>query len=311
MDAVVAHSEASMAKGSTSFRLASRLFGRRLREDVWQFYAWCRHCDDEIDGQDHGGRSVALDAETRRARLGALRRETHAAMAGETVTNPAFVAFQRVALRRRIPEQWPLELLDGFAMDVDGRSYETVEETLEYCWGVAGVVGVMMAIIMGARQDPEVLRRAQDLGLAFQLTNICRDVSEDAENGRIYLPAESLRRAGVPANIAMILDPENRPAVFLAVREQLELAEVYYRSARQGLRALPFRGALAVAAAREVYREIGRRVLRRGPEALASRMSAPKGVMAGLVLRGALVAIWSRAERLWPAPARPALWSRL
>ncbi|WP_240609508.1 phytoene/squalene synthase family protein [Phenylobacterium deserti] len=300
-----------MTKGSTSFRLASRLFGRKLREDVWQFYAWCRHCDDEIDGQDHGGRSALMDDQTRRERLDHLRRTTRAAMAGEAVTDPAFVAFQRVALRHHMPEQWPLELLDGFAMDVDGRRYETTSETLEYCWGVAGVVGVMMAVIMGAKQDPEVLRRAQDLGLAFQLTNICRDVSEDAENGRIYLPAESLRAAGVPPNTAILLDPQLRANVFKVVESHLQLAEAYYRSSREGLRALPFRGALAVSAAREVYREIGRRILRRGPEALGARMSVPKAAMGWLVARGALVALWSRLERLWPAPPRPALWSRL
>jgi phytoene synthase len=310
MDAIVAHSEASMEKGSSSFRAAARLFGQELREDVWQLYAWCRHCDDQIDGQDHGGASEALTPEVRRERLAILRRETRAALAGEAVTDPAFVAFQRVALKHDLPEQWPLELLDGFAMDVDGVTYETGEETLAYCWGVAGVVGVMMATIMGAR-DPAVLERAQDLGLAFQLTNICRDVREDAENGRVYLPAAALRAAGVAPTAEALGDPESHAQAYEVVRAQLALAESYYSSARVGIRDLPFRGALAVAAARDVYREIGRRILRAGPQALGSRMSVPKPVLALLVGRGALVAIWSRAERLLPRPARPAVWSRL
>lgn len=299
-----------MDKGSTSFRTAARLFDAELREDVWQLYAWCRRCDDAIDGQDHGGASALLSVATRRERLRMLRAETRAALAGETVVDPAFIAFQRVALKHQLPEQWPLELLDGFAMDVEGATYETAEETLAYCWGVAGVVGVMVALIMGVR-DRHVLRRAQDLGLAFQLSNICRDVREDAENGRVYLPAESLRTAGVAATPEALLNPLNQDKVFGVVREQLALAEAYYRSARVGLRDLPLRGALAVAAARDVYREIGRRILRQGHSALASRMRVPSCVLALLIVRGALVAVWSRVERLAPRPKRPDLWSRL
>ena len=310
MDAVVSHSQASITQGSTSFRAASRLFGRQLREDVWQFYAWCRRCDDEIDGQDHGGASAPLTPEERRRRLERLQALTHRAMAGEPVDDPAFIALQRVSRRHQLPQRWADELLAGFAMDVDGRRFEAPEDTLAYCWGVAGVVGVMMAAIMGAR-DPEVLKRAQDLGLAFQLTNICRDVREDAENGRIYLPQAELRKVGLAPDVRVLLDPANRAAVFKVVEQELELAERYYASARRGLRALPFRGALAVSAARGVYREIGRRILRAGPEALATRASVPKPVMAWLLVRGAMVAAWSRVERLTPPSPRPALWSRL
>jgi phytoene synthase len=310
MDAVLAHSEAAISKGSSSFEAASRLFGRRLRDDVWQFYAWCRYCDDQIDGQDGGGASEALTAAERAQRLERLRLLTCRAMRGEPVGEPAFEAFLRVSRRHQIPEQWPLELLDGFAQDVETRAFATQADTLRYCWGVAGTVGVMMALIMGPR-DPAVLRRAQDLGLAFQLTNICRDVREDAENGRVYLPADQLEAAGVPGTPAGVLDPANRAAVFEVVRGQLTLAEEYYRSARVGVRDLPFRGALAVAAARDVYREIGRRILRKGPEALDARMRVPKPVMLLRLLRGVGVALFSRLERRAARPPRPELWSRL
>ena len=310
MDAVVAHSEAAISKGSSSFEAASRLFGKELREDVWQLYAWCRHCDDEIDGQDGGGVSQPLTAAERGWRLERLRRMTRAALAGESMDDPAFAAFARVARKHQIPEQWPLELLEGFAQDVETHSFADQQETLAYCWGVAGAVGVMMALIMGPKDLP-VLRRAQDLGLAFQLTNICRDVVEDAQNGRVYLPADRLRAEGIPATPAAMLDPANHAAVFRVVLSQLELAESYYRSARVGLRDLPFRGAVAVAAARDVYREIGRRIRRGGPEALATRMRVPKAVMILRLLRGVAVAGFSRVERLFVRPLRPQLWSRL
>jgi len=310
MDAVVAHSAASIAKGSSSFEAASRLFGRELRQDVWQLYAWCRRCDDEIDGQDGGGVSEPLTTAERARRLARLRQMTRSALTGAPQSDPAFTAFARVAGKHSIPEQWPLELLDGFARDVEPREFADQAETLAYCWGVAGTVGVMMTLIMGV-SDVAVLRRAQDLGLAFQLTNICRDVAEDAQAGRVYLPADQLEAEGVAATPAAVGAVGNRSAVFLVVERQLALADDYYRSARAGLRDLPFRGALAVAAARDVYREIGRRIRRKGPEALGERMRVPKAVLLMRLARGGAVALWSRFERLAPRPQRSDLWSRL
>lgn len=311
MDAVVSHSEGSIRKGSTSFALASRLFSRNLREDVWQLYAWCRHCDDVIDGQDHGGVSEHLSDEQRRTRLEALRRETLEAMQEGTPDDPAFAAFHRVALKHHLPAAWATEMLDGFAMDVDGRRYDTVEEMLSYCWGVAGVVGAMMAVIMGKSPSLEVLKRAQDLGLAFQITNICRDVREDALNGRVYLPAQVLDAAGVRATPQEVLAAVGDERLYGQVQGLLLLAEDYYRSSRIGLRALPFRGAMAVGVAREIYRHIGRRIARGGPDALKTRARTPKRALPWLVLRGVGVAACSRLERMTPAPPRKALWSRL
>ncbi|MET0338949.1 MAG: squalene/phytoene synthase family protein, partial [Caulobacter sp.] len=194
-------------------------------------------------------------------------------------------------------------------MDVEARAFTTGADTLEYCWGVAGVVGVMMAAIMGAREEA-VLRRAQDLGLAFQLTNISRDVREDALNGRVYLPADALAAEGLASNSASVLDPARQASVFHVVQAQLSLAETYYDSAGAGLRALPFRGALAVAAARRIYRQIGRKILRQGPKALQARTRVAKPMMVWLLLLGGLDAVWSRVERLASPPPRPNLWSR-
>lgn len=308
---VVAHSQAAMEKGSTSFSLASRLFGRTLREDVWHLYAWCRHCDDVIDGQDHGGASAALTPEDRQQRLETLRVQTHAALSNSRVEDPAFIGFQRVALKHDLPHAWALELLEGFAMDVDGRRYGSDADMLKYCWRVAGVVGAMMAVIMGGSRSPEVLRRAQDLGLAFQITNICRDVREDAENGRVYLPADRLIRAGIDPTPSGVRRALGGVALFGVTADLLRLSEQYYQSSRRGLRSLPFRGALAVAVAREVYRSIGRGILRKGPPAVCARARVHKGLMPLLVVRGCAVALWSRVEGLWRPRPRPGLWSSL
>ena len=307
MDQVVAHGRASITVGSKSFRAASRLFDRRTREDAWLLYAWCRHCDDQVDGQDHGHGQTALDAGEQLARLDRLREQTRDALAGRPVATPAFAAFQRVA--RELPARFPLALLDGFAMDVEGRRYPTPEETLDYCWHVAGVVGVMMTYVMGAR-GTDTLRRAQDLGLAFQLTNIARDVIEDAENGRVYLPAVWLREAGVGATPAAAAAPENRAAVHAAAARLVAAAEPYYDSAREGLAALPFRSALAVAAARGVYREIGRELVRRGPSAWDRRVVVGRPVKLWLFARALLIAVRTRLP-LAPRARPPELWSKL
>lgn len=310
-DAVLAASKESIVKGSKSFRSASRLFDPAVREDAWLLYAWCRRCDDEIDGQDHGFGHEELSADEQKRRLEGLYRQTRRALAGETMDDQTFAAFQRVALRHRLPERWPLDLLDGFAMDVEHREYRTLDDVMAYCWHVAGVVGVMMARVMGVF-DAEVLRRAQDLGLAFQLTNISRDVVEDAQNGRVYLPSDWLVEAGLEPTPEAVADPKNRAAVHAVTTRLLAAAEPYYDSARVGLRGLPFRSSMAIAAARGVYREIGRKVVRLGPDGLERRVSVGKPMKLWLFGRSVLIAMWTRVlDRGRPAPMRPALWTHV
>ena len=159
---LVRTSRETIRKGSRSFAAAAAFFDTETRADAEMLYAWCRHCDDVIDGQDLGHGMAAPDMASANQRLTALYAKTRAALAGEPTQDPDFAAFQRVALRRGIPERYAIELLDGFAMDVSARRYETLEDTLDYCWHVAGVVGVMMALVMGvAPGDTATLRRAQ------------------------------------------------------------------------------------------------------------------------------------------------------
>ncbi len=202
---LAAMSRAMMGEGSKSFAQAAALFDRETRAGAYLLYAWCRHCDDVIDGQELGhGRETPTPAEQRR-RLDGLYAQTRSALAGEPQPDPVFAAFGAVAQRYASPPESALALIDGFAMDVEGRAYRTLDELLLYCWRVAGVVGVMMAHVMGVR-EAETLRRAQDLGLAFQLTNIARDIVEDAGVGRVYLPGEWLRAAGIqPGNYPRLL----------------------------------------------------------------------------------------------------------
>ena len=207
MDAVVANSREMIRLGSRSFALAAKLFDADTRHHAYMLYAWCRYCDDQIDGQNLGMKSAPESAKLQpapgpgsaphdpAARLEHLRTATRRAFAAESLADPVFIGLQRVSKDCGIPERHALELLAGFEMDVSGHEYRSFDDTLLYCYRVAGVVGVMMAQIMGVRDAP-TLQRAADLGIAFQLTNIARDVLDDAGNGRCYLPAAWLPSRG-------------------------------------------------------------------------------------------------------------------
>jgi phytoene synthase len=272
MDAIVEHSRMMTEKGSKSFAAAARLLPGSVRDHAYMLYAWCRHCDDVIDGQELGFAKPDESAPPPHERLALLRVQTADALRGQA-KEPVFIALARVAEANCIPAKHPLELIGGFEMDVDGMEYRTIDDTLRYSYHVAGVVGVMMAMIMGVR-DRETLNRASDLGIAFQLTNISRDVVDDAAAGRVYLPADWLAEAGVPPRD--IAAPEHRQSVAAVTDRLLTVAERYYDSARHGISRLGFRPALAIAAARGIYREIGVRVRRRGAAAWDERMVISK-----------------------------------
>jgi phytoene synthase len=306
MDPIIALSRELIQKGSKSFALAAKLLPRSIRYDAMMLYAWCRHCDDVIDDQVLGFAKEASSSDSAAERLKLLHFQTMQALNGNA-TEPVFVALGRVAQKHRIPERHPLELLRGFEMDVEGRVYETLDDTLDYCYHVAGVVGVMMAMIMGVR-DTATLNRASDLGLAFQLTNIARDVVEDAKGGRIYLPRQWLREAGVPDGA--LADPHYRQAVFQVTRRLVREADVYYRSALYGMRRLPLGAAVGIGAARRVYRDIGRVVINRGPNAWDGRAIVGKKRKAAAAVSGAAAALRAHTLlRLTSAPSRDGLWT--
>ena len=191
---IVAAAGESIRKGSKSFAAASRLFDRTTRERVWLLYAWCRRCDDIADAQDHGG-SLGNQAGAAE-RLDTIRTKTALAFAGLPTGEPAFDALGVVARETGLTFAMADAVIEGFALDAADWQPRSEADMLRYCWHVAGAVGVMMAVVMGTDpRDEDTLDRACDLGLAFQLANIARDVAEDDAAARCYLPAEWLAEA--------------------------------------------------------------------------------------------------------------------
>lgn len=307
MDEIVRHSRELIEKGSKSFAGAARLFAPDVRDDAYMLYAWCRHCDDVIDGQELGFAAQTPDTTSVDERLAQLREQTLAAIDGKA-DHPVFIALSRVVAKHQMNARHPLDLLEGFAMDARQHSYRTLEDTILYSYHVAGVVGVMMAIIMGVK-DKSVLNRASDLGIGFQLTNISRDVIEDAANDRIYLPANWLAAQGVPQD--EIQDQRHREALFRVVNRLLGRADVYYASAGHGLSALPFRSAWAIAAARRVYRTIGNGVRAQGGTAWDTRVVVSRQRKLSLVGLGLLDTLGAHSiGRLGTPPPRDGLWTK-
>lgn len=285
-----------IAHHSKSFNLASRLFPRERRDEVAALYAWCRTCDDAVD---------LAPPDQHRAALEGLRVQLRSVYGGEPQSDAVLHCFQQVVVRRNIPIEYPVELLEGMAMDVEISSYESVDDLLIYCWRVAGTVGLMMCHVMGMTEERAVAHAAH-LGIAMQLTNICRDVREDWQRGRVYVPAELLSpelgkwtKEHALAAQRPPLPETARGELAGAARRLLALADRYYESADRGMDFLEPRSALAVRTARLVYSEIGRRIEERGCDVMQGRAVVPTGRK----LRLALPALrrFGRDRRSWHA----------
>jgi 15-cis-phytoene synthase len=292
----------AIAVGSKSFAAAARLFDAYTRDSAVMLYAWCRHCDDVIDGQQlgHGQREGCRDDGL--AKLAELELATRQACAGAPPADPVFCGLAEVVERHGIPLALPLAHLAGFRMDVENVCYRQLDDTLLYCWRVAGVVGVMMAMVMGTRQSA-TLDRACDLGMAFQLTNIARDVVEDAAIGRVYLPADWLAAEALRST-EQLLGEAARPALGRVAARLVDAADPYYRSAVAGIGALPLRSAWSIATARGVYRDIGRQVKAHGAHAWDSRIATSRLDKLWFVARGAAVAVAAHGINAPPRPAQ-------
>ena len=302
------YSKATINQGSKSFAKAAMLFDLETRRSVTMLYAWCRYCDDVIDGQEMGHGAQAMTAEHKQALLEDLRHETERIYSDEDIRLPAFAALRQVVHKHSIPRQHLLELLEGFAMDASEVRFENLDATLRYCYHVAGVVGVMMARIMGVT-DQQVIDRAADLGIAFQLTNIARDVMDDLRIGRCYLPEDGLQRMGLTRET---LDPDLHAEQLHALACKLVvLAEGYYDSARIGIAHLPWRCAWAIASALKIYRDIGLKVQTGGPVAWRHRTLVSGRRKAWHLLGGSVLATHAKLRmRSQHTRPRTGLWTR-
>jgi phytoene synthase len=244
--------------GSRSFYAASLVLPKSVREPATGLYAFCRVADDAIDqGTD------------RPAALRQLRERLELIYAGTPQDIAADRAFADCVARHAIPKAFPAALLEGFEWDSLNRRYETLSALKAYAVRVAGTVGGMMAMVMEVR-NPALMSRACDLGVAMQLTNIARDVGEDARLGRLYLPLDWLRDAGIDPDAWLRRPVFHQPLAHVIKRLLAAAAELYAR-ADTGLANLPVACRPGMYAARLLYAEIGHELTRRGLDSVNQR----------------------------------------
>ena len=301
--ALVTFARQSIARGSKSFAAASRLFDRSTRERVWLLYAWCRKCDDMADGQDHGGAMEAVADPM--ARLAVIRELTAKALVGKPTGEPAFDCFGIVARDCGLTQKMADDVIEGFALDAADWHPRRETDLYRYCYHVAGAVGVMMAVVMGVKADDDAtLDRACDLGLAFQLANIARDIEEDNAAGRCYLPDDWL--ADLDIGPGEHMRPHNRKKLALMARWLADEAGQYEASARVGAVSLPFRARGAVLSAAGIYGDIARQVRATGEHAWDHRIYTSRRDKLGWVRKAFGDAVFNKPRLM----DRDGLWTR-
>ena len=280
---------ALMQGGSRTFFAASRLLPARVRAAAIALYAFCRVADDLVDEAAPGDEGPL---HTLRERLDRL----YAGIPADHVEDHALsMVVQQYALPRHLLDA----LIEGFAWDAQGRRYETLEDVQAYGARVAGSVGAMMCWIMGPR-DAATLARACELGVAMQLTNIARDVGADARLGRLYLPRQWLREAGIDAQ-AWLARPQFGPALGEVLERLLQAADQLYRRGQSGIAALPPDCRAAILAASLIYAEIGLQLRREGLDSVSQRTVVSTGRK--LVL---LAAAWTQSHFVYMPATREA-----
>jgi len=250
-----------------SFYWAGHLLSGEQLSSAASLYSLCRGIDDLAD-------DALTDSDKVRAQL--KLSELDQALAEECPPHGDLRAVYQQA--RQLLAEEPLalgalqDMIATVQQDLQPVRMSSHRELLQYAYGVAGTVGVMMTCLLGARERSRALPHAIDLGIAMQLTNIARDVLEDAQLGRVYLPVDGAA-GGLEPTALVERDTESRRQAWRGVCELITLAESYYNSGWQGLAFLPVRARLAIAVATQVYREIGRQILRRGEQAYWQRRS--------------------------------------
>ena len=271
----LAYCEEAIRHGSLSFHAASKVLPKKVRDPALALYAFCRLADDEVD----------LQADKAPAVL-ALEERMDAAYAGRPRNTPMDRAFAQMVDDFNMPRALPEALLEGLAWDAMDKRYHSLSDVISYSARVASAVGAMMCVLMKIC-EPNALARACDLGVAMQLTNIARDVGEDALERRIYLPLDWMQEAGLEVD-AFFDNPRPTKAVRQMVRRLImESNRLYYRS-EAGISKLPLGSRTGIYAARYIYAGIGSEVQALGYETITQRAHTNKLQKLGWLARSIL-----------------------
>ncbi len=215
-----------------TFYLASLFLPKKQQNPIFAIYALLRTVDDVVDMAEDKLKDGLITSDEISMMLESWKSRLKACYAGNVDNDPIMMAWQDTLKSYAIPIDLPLDLMDGVAMDIEFKPFETFEELYVYCYKVAAVVGLMTSEIFGY-SDKQALEHAIELGIAMQLTNILRDIGEDVDRGRIYLPLEDLRRFNYSQEEFMQKRINNN--FINLMKFQIERARGYYRSSEKGI----------------------------------------------------------------------------
>ena len=277
---------------SKSFYFSARMLPSHQRWATFALYGFCRHCDNLIDTPRQRTETEIL----REIQL--LTEELEVAYNTGESQHPVIRAFILVAKTYGIPIEYPLDLLKGVAMDVQQTRYKTFDELLLFCYRVAAVVGLMMTHVLGYK-DERVFRYAKQLGIAMQLTNILRDIKEDKEMGRLYIPQTDLVQFDVTEQ--NIFNEEMTPQLQTLMKFQIERADRYYAEATPGISLIKTESQYAIYSAARIYRGILRKIEDQDYNPFLSRVFVPSTQKIGILLHEQIrTKFLSAQEKLFP-----------
>lgn len=271
--------ESVMKINGKSFYFASQFFGKKQMLIISKLYSICRHIDDCAD---------ELAPEESKIALNDIEREIESI----NINSPTKTIFTSSLLelyQNGVKEQHLKTLISGARFDVDQERIKTRKDLIIYAYKVAGVVGLMLSPLLGVK-SPNAASHAIDLGIGMQLTNICRDVLEDAQNGRLYLPMDEIKEAQI--HFSELKSRGATPVKLKKIIQRyLDIADQYYDSGLKGLSYIPIRSRFAALSAAYIYRGIGEKIRRNDYEVLSGRTSLnlPQRIQATLKSFGYLL----------------------
>ncbi|NIS38780.1 phytoene/squalene synthase family protein [Candidatus Saccharibacteria bacterium] len=273
------HARLLTAHYSKSFYISARLLPEERRWATFALYGFCRYADNLIDNPRNRSKAELLNE------IDTIGSELQIAYRTGESEHPLILPYIVVAKKYGIPSQYPLELLNGVKMDIQNTGYRTFDDLYLFCYRVAGVVGIMMTYVLGYK-DEAAFKYAESLGIAMQLTNILRDVQEDKEMGRIYLPEEELRRFGVGEQD--IIQEKMSAKFHKLMKFQVERAHHYYEEANKGIPLLFRESQFAIYSASKIYRGILRNIEARNYNPFLGRVFVPQMKKIGILFQEVL-----------------------
>ena len=277
---------------SKSFYFSAQMLPKERRWATFALYGFCRHCDNLIDTPRQRTETEILREIQR------LTEELQIAYNTGESQDPIIRAFILIAKAYGIPIAYPLDLLNGVAMDVQQTRYRTFDELSLFCYRVAAVVGLMMTHVLGYKNE-RAFGYAKQLGIAMQLTNILRDIKEDKEMGRIYLPHADLAQFGVTEQD--ILKEKMTSELKALIKFQIERADQYYTEAIPGISLLKTESQYAIYSAARIYRGILRKIEECDYNPFLNRVFVPSTQKIGILLHEQIrTKFLSAQEKLFP-----------